>query len=120
MATPFLTSAIGGGEWSTSCLCPFTPKERAAETHSIEGRVDGAEKKKKTLPCRGSNPDSSVVKAVAQSPYRVIPPPSENRCRKMHVLQQTSSSNFRPTLFSCRYFTNSSILAPLVTLHATP
>jgi hypothetical protein len=87
IAISLLTSAIGEGEWSTSCLCPFTPGETASETHCIEGRVgpracvDGAEKKekKKILPCRKLYPDSSVVKAVAQSLHQLSYPASTRK-----------------------------------------
>jgi hypothetical protein len=33
VAPPFLTSALGGGEWSASCPGHFTPGERAPGTH---------------------------------------------------------------------------------------
>jgi hypothetical protein len=36
----FLTSALDGGEWSTSRPCRFTPGERAPGTHWIGGWVD--------------------------------------------------------------------------------
>jgi hypothetical protein len=36
----FLTSALGGGEWSASRPCRFTPGERASGTHWIGGWVD--------------------------------------------------------------------------------
>jgi hypothetical protein len=36
----FLTSALVGGEWSTSRLGRFTPGERAPGTHWIGGWVD--------------------------------------------------------------------------------
>jgi hypothetical protein len=35
----FLTSALGGGEWSASRTCRFTPGERAPGTHWIGGWV---------------------------------------------------------------------------------
>jgi hypothetical protein len=35
-----LTSALFGGEWSTSRRCRFTPGERAPGTHWIGGWVD--------------------------------------------------------------------------------
>jgi hypothetical protein len=35
-----LTSALGGGEWSTSRPGHFTPEERAPGTHWIGGWVD--------------------------------------------------------------------------------
>jgi hypothetical protein len=35
----FLTSALGGGEWSASCPSRFTPRKRAPGTHWM-GWVD--------------------------------------------------------------------------------
>jgi hypothetical protein len=35
----FLTSVLAGGEWSASCPCHFTPRERAPSTHWIGGWV---------------------------------------------------------------------------------
>jgi hypothetical protein len=40
IATPFLTSALGGGEWSASRLSHFIRRERAPCTHRIGGWVD--------------------------------------------------------------------------------
>jgi hypothetical protein len=37
MATPFLTSALDGGEWSASRLGRFTPGDTAPNTHFIGG-----------------------------------------------------------------------------------
>jgi hypothetical protein len=57
MAPPFLTSALDGGEWSSSRLCRFTP----ADTHWIGGWVgprvclDSMEKRQ-IWHCRKSNP----------------------------------------------------------------
>jgi hypothetical protein len=61
MAPPFLTSALEGGEWSTSRPCSFTPREGAPVTHWIGGLVGpsagpDAVKKRKILHCRESNP----------------------------------------------------------------
>jgi ribosome modulation factor len=36
----FLTSALIGGKWSASRLCPFTPEKRAPGTYWIGGWVD--------------------------------------------------------------------------------
>jgi hypothetical protein len=126
-ASTFFTSKTDGGGWSDSCLCRFT-METAADTHCIGGWVgpraglDGTGKKQFPSSCRGSNPDSSAVKPVAQLlyqlSYRASPPKTD--VWKMHVLQQTSSCNFQSTLSSCRYSSNSSILALLATLHAKP
>jgi hypothetical protein len=38
----FLTSALGGGEWSASHPGHFTPRERAPSTQWIRGWVDTA------------------------------------------------------------------------------
>jgi hypothetical protein len=39
IALPFLMSALDGGEWSASRPGRFTPRERAAGTHSLWGWV---------------------------------------------------------------------------------
>jgi hypothetical protein len=62
------TSALDGGEWSTSCPGRFTPRERAPGTHRTGGWVgpriglDAVAKKKKSLHClfRDSNPSRQV------------------------------------------------------------
>jgi hypothetical protein len=41
IAPPFLSWALGEGEWSASRLCRFTPKERAPGTHLIGGLGGG-------------------------------------------------------------------------------
>jgi hypothetical protein len=41
MAPLFLTSALDGGEWSSSRSGRFTSGERAPGTHSIEGWLGG-------------------------------------------------------------------------------
>jgi hypothetical protein len=61
-ASPFLNSALDGGEWSASNPCRFTPGERVPITYWIGGwagprvGLDAAEKRK-ILYCQGSNPD---------------------------------------------------------------
>jgi hypothetical protein len=35
----FLTSALGGGEWSALCPGHFAPRERAPGTHCVGGWV---------------------------------------------------------------------------------
>jgi hypothetical protein len=68
----FLTSALGGGEWSTSHPGRFTPRERAPGTHWIGGWVgpravlDTAVKRKIPNPRRESNPRTPIVQSVAQ------------------------------------------------------
>jgi hypothetical protein len=39
MVSPFLTSALDGGEWSGSCPSHFMPRERAPGMHWIGGWV---------------------------------------------------------------------------------
>jgi hypothetical protein len=58
---PFLTTALGEGEWSASRSCRFNPAEKASSTHWIGGWVGpraglDAEEKRKILQCRESNP----------------------------------------------------------------
>jgi hypothetical protein len=65
----FLTSALAVSEWSASCPCGFTPKERAPGTHWIvwvdpRAGLD-AVKKRKFLTLLGLNPDPSLVQPVA-------------------------------------------------------
>jgi hypothetical protein len=62
MASPFLTPALHGDEWSVSRPCRFTPGERAPGTHRIGGWVgpraslNTVELRKICCPCRESNP----------------------------------------------------------------
>jgi hypothetical protein len=79
----FLTSALVGGEWSTSHPGRFTPEERAPGTHWIGCWVDlraGLDdlEKRKFLTLRDSNSDPSVVQPVA-SRYTdyAIPAPND-------------------------------------------
>jgi hypothetical protein len=71
-STHSLTSALDGGEWSTSRPGRFTPREKAPGTHWIGGWVgpravlDAAVKKKITSPRRESNPGTPIVQPVAQ------------------------------------------------------
>jgi hypothetical protein len=52
-----LTMALGGGEWSASCPCCFTPRERAPGAHWTGGWVgpravlDMVVKRKIPSPC---------------------------------------------------------------------
>jgi len=61
----FLTSALDGGEWSTSRLGRFTSGERAPGTHRIGGWMDpraglvAVVKRKIPQPLRGIEPRSS-------------------------------------------------------------
>jgi hypothetical protein len=66
----FLTSALDGGEWSTSRPGRFTPEERAPGTHRIGGWMDlsrsGQFGEEKILDPTGTrNSDPLVVQPVA-------------------------------------------------------
>jgi hypothetical protein len=71
IAPPFLTSALDGGEWSTSHPCCFTPGETALGTHCVGGWVgrraglDTRKKRRISYPCWESNLDSLVVQPTA-------------------------------------------------------
>jgi hypothetical protein len=84
----FLTSALVGGEWSTSRPGRFTPGERAPCTHWIGGWVDLRAslddlRRENSWPYRDSNSDPSVVQPVA-SRYTdyAIPAPQIQKDRK--------------------------------------
>jgi hypothetical protein len=70
----FLTSALGGGEWSASRTGHFTPGERAPYTHWVGGWVytraclDGVEKSK-FLPLLGLELQYLGHPACSQSLY---------------------------------------------------
>jgi hypothetical protein len=67
IALPFLTLALNGGEWSSSCFCYITPEETAPHTHRIQGWVgpraglDITEKRKISCPHQESNPNLLVI-----------------------------------------------------------
>jgi hypothetical protein len=67
-----LSSALDGGEWSTSCPGRFTPRERAPGIHWIGGWVgpgvglDAVGKGKIPSPHRESNTKTPIVQPVAQ------------------------------------------------------
>jgi hypothetical protein len=62
IAPPFVSSALGGDEFSTSRPRRFIPGERAPDAQWIQGWVgpivglDAIEKRKKSCPFRESNP----------------------------------------------------------------
>jgi hypothetical protein len=69
----FLTSALDGGEWSASRPGrAFTPGERTLGTHRTGGWVgpraglDTEARGKILCPCRGSNPNRTVVQSVVR------------------------------------------------------
>jgi hypothetical protein len=68
----FLTSALGGREWSASRPGRFTPRERDTDIHWIGGCVgrrpvlDAVVKRKIPNPRRESNPRTPIVQPVAQ------------------------------------------------------
>jgi hypothetical protein len=67
-----LTSPFDGGEWSVSRPGRFTPKERASDTHWIEGwtipraALDAVVKRKIPGPLRESNPRIPIVQPADQ------------------------------------------------------
>jgi hypothetical protein len=67
-----LTSALDGGEWSTSRPDRFTSRERAPDTHWIGGWVDPTAvldeviRRKIPNPRRESNPRTPIVQPIAQ------------------------------------------------------
>jgi hypothetical protein len=68
----FLTSALGGGEGSSSGPGRFTPRERTPGTHWIGGWVspravlNAVVKRKIPSPLRESNPKTPIVQPIAQ------------------------------------------------------
>jgi hypothetical protein len=86
----FLTSSLDGGEWSASWPDRFTSMKRVFGTHLIGGWVgpkvglDAGVKRKKFLPCRGSNPDRlacNLVTTLTELPRlssSSSPPPPPN------------------------------------------
>jgi hypothetical protein len=80
----FLTSALVGGEWSTSRPCRFTPGERALGTHLIGGWVgpraglDDVEKRKFLTPPSSTAlsrlfvKDSSYFKLLIHTPEILV------------------------------------------------
>jgi hypothetical protein len=71
-STHSLTSALDGGEWLASRPGRFIPRERAPDTHWIEGWVgpravlDAVVKRKIPSPHRVSNPRTLIVQPAAQ------------------------------------------------------
>jgi hypothetical protein len=69
-ASPFLTTAVGGGEWSASRPRRFIHGERARGTHWIGGRMgpraglDAVEKRKISRICRKSNHGRSASSPI--------------------------------------------------------
>jgi hypothetical protein len=63
----FLTSALDGGEQSSSFQSHFNPKESTPSIHCIGGWVnpiaglDAVVKKKKSLPLLSTEPQSSIL-----------------------------------------------------------
>jgi hypothetical protein len=73
----FLTSALVGGEWSTSHPGCFTPKQRAPGTHCIGGWVGpraGVDDVEKFVAYPDANSYPSVIQPVASryTDYAVI------------------------------------------------
>jgi hypothetical protein len=71
IAPPFMTSALGGVEWSASRPGLLTHVDGGLGSHWIGGHVgpiaglDAVEKRKISCVCRESNSDSSAVHPVA-------------------------------------------------------
>jgi hypothetical protein len=70
IASPFLTSVLGGGEWSASRPGHFISPERATVTHWIGDWVGlgaglDAMEKKIAVPCRETNLEFLVAQLVA-------------------------------------------------------
>jgi hypothetical protein len=65
IAPPFLTSALGRGDRSSSGPCLFTPGEMAPGNDVVGGWMVFREKRQISCPCLELNPDSSVVHPVA-------------------------------------------------------
>jgi hypothetical protein len=67
-----LTSALDGGEWSTSCPGCFTPRERASGTHWIGGWVgprvilDAVAKRKIPSPHEELNSRTPIIQPISQ------------------------------------------------------
>jgi hypothetical protein len=73
-----LTSALDGGEWSASCSCRFSSRERAPGTHWIGGWVD----------------PNAILDAVVKKKF---PVPAENR-----TLEPRSSNHSELKLIKIR------------------
>jgi hypothetical protein len=76
----FLTSAVGEGEWSSSCTCHFTSGERATGAHWMGGWISpmsglGAVGKRKSYPCSDLNTKGNLLRTTTHplnlqfSPY---------------------------------------------------
>jgi hypothetical protein len=61
-----LTSALDGGEWSASCPCRFTPRDRAPGSYWVGSWMGTVVKRKIPNPRRESNPRTPIVQPVAQ------------------------------------------------------
>jgi hypothetical protein len=67
MASPFLTSPLDGGGWSTSLPSPFTPGETVHGTQWMgpRFRLGAMEKNKISYSCWESNRDSLILQLEA-------------------------------------------------------
>jgi hypothetical protein len=90
----FLTSGLGGGEWSASRAACFTPREAALGTHYMKGSAGpraglfAIEKRKVSRPWKESNPNSSVVHTSLCSLYSLF--------KEKRVLQVERNLKWKP------------------------
>jgi hypothetical protein len=98
IATPFLTLALGGGEWSASGPCCFTPGEPAPGTHWIGGYVGprvslDAVGNRKFLHCQELNPSCS---ASSPSLYHELSRLPVYFCKCHNVLKESTATIICP------------------------
>jgi hypothetical protein len=88
----FLTSALTGGERSNSCLCHFTPGNRAPGIYSIEGwvgpkvgleRLDAAEKRTEESDTTGNR--TQAIQLIAHHYTTTLQTPGITSGRSMQT-----------------------------------
>jgi hypothetical protein len=112
-----LTSALAGGEWSSSRPGSFIPWKRAPGTHWIEGWVDtraGLDDVEKILDPTGTqNPNPSVVQpVVSRHTYCPIPAPRD------YLIQNTILSSCLRHLLTQVQFTHANSICERYSSHA--
>jgi hypothetical protein len=87
----FLTWELDGGEWSASCSCHFTPRERAPDTHWIgdwvgpRASLDAVEKRN-ILHCQESN-HSTCIPSLCRLRYQGSSPhPMKLKRNKRNII----------------------------------